>query len=227
MNRVLRLLVLSLSVAACSSGPKPSNGWWQSLDSSEPNPEDEALSCRGVRSGEELDRLAGCWPPDAPPLGFTDVSGLDTMSPVLRDCLLAGLPAVVTEGADNARCRQGLAEVLDRRLYQLGWLKAQVTPAGSTGAGTSSRARLAVQLGQRYRIGELFVSTGPSRHVNSKNVIKKAQKAIPKRRWCTRAALEEIQTRVYDSTKFQQVQVALGDIDDTAARASVIIRIQE
>jgi hypothetical protein len=227
MNRVVSLIALGLSLVACSSGPQPSNGWWKSLDNSEPNPEDESLSCRGVRSGDELDRLASCWPPNAPGLGFTDVRGLDEMSPVLRDCLLAGLPALVVEGADHARCQQGLAEVLDHRLYQLGWLKAQVTPLQDASTGAASRTRLAAQLGQRYRIGELFVATGPSKRVNSKSVIKNAQKAIPKRRWCTRTALEEIHTRVFDSSKFQHVEVALGEVDDTAARASVIITIQE
>jgi hypothetical protein len=63
--------------------------------------------------------------------------------------------------------------------------------------------------------------------VNSKKVIKRAQKAIPKPRWCTQTALEEIHTRVFDTSKFQQVQVALGEPDDRAARVPVIITIQE
>lgn len=226
MKRALPLFLLSLSLAACSTAPKPSNAWWKSLDDTEPNPEDEALSCRGVRSGSELDSLSSCWPPDAPPLTAPDVRGLEDMSPILRDCLLAGLPARMVEGEDRARCQQGLAEVIDRRLYKLGWLKAQVTPVENTN-GASSRNRLAVQLGPRYRIGQLFVATGPSQHVEPKKIIKHAQKAIPKRRWCTQSALEEIHTRIYDGSKFQQVQVAIGELNDTTAQASVIITIQE
>jgi translocation and assembly module TamA len=149
------------------------------------------------------------------------------MSPFLRDCLLAGLPALVVEGADGARCQQGLAEVVDHRLYQLGWLKAEVKPEEGASASASSHSRLAVQLGQRYRIGNIFVTTGPSRHVEPKRIIKKAQKAIPKKRWCTRAALEEIQTRVFDPSKFQQVQVAIGEPDDAAGWVPVIISILE
>ncbi len=226
MNRALLLLLFSLSLVACSTAPKPSNAWWKSLSDTEANPEDETLSCRGVRSGAELDRLSSCWPPDAPPLTSTDVRGLEDMSPILRDCLLAGLPARMVEGDDRARCQQGLSEVIDRRLYQLGWLKAQVTPLENTG-GASSRTRLAVQLGQRYRIGQLFVATGPSQHVEPKKIIKKAQKAIPKRRWCTQSALEEIHTRIYDTSTFQQVQVAIGELNDATAQASVLITIQE
>ncbi|MFL5348583.1 MAG: hypothetical protein ACJ8AT_27625 [Hyalangium sp.] len=226
MKRALLLLLVSLSLAACSTAPKPSNAWWKGLSDTEPNPEDETLSCRGVRSGAELDRLSSCWTPDAPMLTSTDVRGLEDMSPILRECLLAGLPARLAEGEDRPRCQQGLAEVIDRRLYQLGWLKARVTPAESTG-GASSRTRLAVQLGQRYRIGQLFVATGPSQRVEPKKIIKKAQKAIPKRRWCTQSALEEIHTRIYDGSTFQQVQVALGELNDTTAQASVIITIQE
>jgi hypothetical protein len=147
-----------------------------------------------------------------------DVTGLEQMRIELRECVLEGLPALVAEGENRAQCHQGLAEVLDRRLYQLGWLKAEVTPQGP---------QLTVQLGQRYRIGELFVDTGPSQRVNSKRVIKRAQKAIPKPRWCTQTALEEIHTRVFDTSKFQHVRVALGAPDDTAARVPVIIHIQE
>jgi translocation and assembly module TamA len=226
MNRALLSLLVSLSLAACSTPPKQSDAWWKGLNDTEANPEDETLSCRGIRSGDELDRLTSCWPKDAPLLSSADVRGLEEMSPILRDCLLAGLPARVAEGEDSARCQQGLSEVIDRRLYQLGWLKAQVAPLESTGAATS-RTRLAVQLGQRYRIGQLFVATGPSQRINSKRIIKKAQKAIPKRRWCTQSALEEIHTRVYDGSTFQQVQVAIGDVNDAAAQASVIITIQE
>jgi hypothetical protein len=103
-----------------------------------------------------------------------------------------------------------------------------VTPQESPGASaSSSRPQLAAQLGQRYRIGELFVDTGPSQRVNSKRVIKRAQKAIPKPRWCTQTALEEIHTRVFDTSKFQQVRVELGVPNDAVARVPVIIHIQE
>ena len=225
MKRSLPLLALGLCLLSCASSPKPENSWWKGLSDTEANPEDEALSCRGVRSGIELDQLASCWPPNAPALGFTDVRGLDEMSPVLRDCLLAGLPAITLEGEDRARCQQGLATVLSRRLYQLGWLKAGVKPLEDTGA--AARTKLGVQLGQRYRVGELFVTTGPSQHVNSKKIIKKAQKAIPKRRWCTQTALEDIQTRVFDPSSFEHVAVSIGALDDAAARASILITIQE
>ncbi|WP_224249270.1 hypothetical protein [Hyalangium gracile] len=228
MNRIVLSIAACLWLTACASSPKPENAWWQSLDDSAAGRAEDALSCRGIRSSDELDRLTNCWPQDAPMLVPSQVQGLEQMSPVLRDCLLAGLPALVVEGDDRARCHQGLADVLDRRLYKLGWLKAEVTPRNETGTGTaSSRGLLAVQLGQRYRIGQLFVATGPSQQVNSKRIIKKAQKAIPKRRWCTQTALEEIHLRVYDPSTFEHVQVALGEVDDATARASVIITIQE
>jgi hypothetical protein len=157
-----------------------------------------------------------------------DVTGLEQMRIELRECVLADLPAPTATGENRAQCHQELAEVLDRRLYHLGWLRAQVTPQEAPGAGSSpSQPLLAVQLGQRYRIGQLFVVTGPSQRVNSKSIIKRAQKAIPKPRWCTQTALEEIHTRVFDTSKFQQVQVNLGVPDDTAARVPIIINIQE
>ncbi|HYH98724.1 hypothetical protein [Hyalangium sp.] len=228
MTRTLLLLSVSLFLASCASSPKPEQAWWQSLDDAGAPVEDVSQSCRGVRSSNELDRLASCWPPEAPLLSPMDVAGLEEMRVELRECVLAGLPAPVAQGENRARCHQGLAEVLDQRLYQLGWLKAHVTSQEDMGAGAPSpRAQLAVRLGQRYRIGQLFVATGPSQRVDSKRIIKKAQKAIPKPRWCTLAALEEIHTRVFDNSKFQQVQVALGDPDDSAARVPVIISIQE
>jgi translocation and assembly module TamA len=229
MIRSLLLLSLSLSWVSCvASAPKASQSWWQSLDDTEAPVEDPSLSCRGIRTSDELDRLAGCWAPDAPRLTPMDVAGLEAMRVELRECLLADLPAPMVAGERRARCHQGLAEVLDRRLYQLGWLKAEVTPQENPSAGEPpARSQLTVRLGQRYRIGQLFVATGPSQRVNSKQVIKRAQKAIPKPRWSTQTALEEIHTRVFDTSKFQQVQVSLGEPDEQAARVPVIITIQE
>ncbi len=228
MLRSLLLVPVSLALVSCASTPKSSQAWWQSLDDTDAPVEDTSLSCRGIRSSDELDRLSGCWAPNAPRLSPMDVTGLEQMRVELRECVLQGLPAPAAEGENRAQCHQGLADVLDRRLYQLGWLKAEVTSQDAPGAGESpSRPQLAVQLGQRYRIGQLFVDTGPSQRVNSKRVIKRAQKAIPKPRWCTQTALEEIHTRVFDTSKFQHVQVVLGVPDDTVARVPVIIHVQE
>jgi translocation and assembly module TamA len=229
MIRFLLPLSVSLSMVACTaSAPKASPSWWQSLDDTGAPTEDPSVSCRGIRASDELDRLANCWAPDAPRLTSLDVTGLENMRVELRDCVLADLPVPRIEGENRARCHQGLAEVLDRRLYQLGWLKAEVTPQEAPSAeGSAARSPLTVQLGQRYRIGELFVATGPSQRVNSKKIIKRAQKAIPKPRWCTQTALEEIHSRVFDTSKFQQVQVSLGDPDDRVGRVPVLITIQE
>jgi len=228
MLRALLLVPVSLALVSCASSPKSSQAWWQSLDDTEAPVEDASLSCRGIRAGAELDRLSRCWSPDTPRLSPMDVTGLKQMRIELRECVLADLPAPTATGENRTECHQGLAEVLDRRLYQLGWLRAQVTLQEAPGAGAStSRPLLTVQLGQRYRIGQLFVATGPSQRVNTKSVIKRAQKAIPKPRWCTQTALEEIHTRVFDTSKFQQVQVNLGVPDDLTARVPVIINIQE
>jgi translocation and assembly module TamA len=228
MIRALLLVPVSLALVSCAGSPKSSPSWWQSLDDTEAPVEDASLSCRGIRSSDELDRLSRCWSPDTPRLSPMDVTGLEQMRIELRECVLEDLPAPAATGVNREQCQQDLAEVLDRRLYHLGWLRAQVTPQEVPGAGASpSRSLLAVQLGQRYRIGQLFVATGPSQRINSKRIIKRAQKAIPKPRWCTQAALEEIYTRVFDTSKFQQVQVNLGVPDDTAARVPVIINIQE
>lgn len=228
MIRSLLPVLVSLALVSCASTSKSSQSWWQSLDETDTPVEDASLSCKGIRAGNELDRLSGCWSSDTPRLSPMDVTGLEQMRVELRECVLEDLPAPVAAGENRAQCHQGLAEVLSRRLYQLGWLKAQVTPQESPGASaSSSRSLLAVQLGQRYRIGELFVDTGPSQRINSKKVIKRAQKAIPKPRWCTQTALEEIHTRVFDTSKFQQVQVVLGVPDDRVARVPVVIHIQE
>jgi translocation and assembly module TamA len=228
MIRALLLVPASVALVSCASSPNSSQSWWQSLDDTEAPVEDASLSCRGIRASNELDRLSSCWSADTPRLSPMDVTGLEQMRIELRECVLADLPAPAATGENRAQCHQGLAEVLDRRLYQLGWLKAEVTPQEAPGAGASpSRSLLAVQLGQRYRIGQLFVATGPSQRVNSKGIIKRAQKAIPKPRWCTQTALEEIHTRVFDTSKFQRVQVVLGAPDDTSARVPVIIHIQE
>ncbi len=228
MIRSLLLALVGLVLVSCASTSNSSPSWWQSLDETDAPVEDASLSCRGIRAGDELDRLSGCWSPDTPRLTPMDVTGLEQMRIELRECVLEDLPAPMAAGENRAQCHQGLAEVLGRRLYQLGWLKAQVAPQEPPGTiAPSPRSLLAVQLGQRYRIGELFVDTGPSQRINSKKVIKRAQKAIPKPRWCTQTALEEIHTRVFDTSKFQQVRVVLGAPDDRMARVPVIIHIQE
>jgi translocation and assembly module TamA len=229
MLRSLLLVSVSLSLVSCTaSAPKASPSWWQSLDDTEAPVEDPEVSCRGIQASNELDRLANCWPQGAPRLTPMDVAGVDEMRVELRECLLADLPAPGMEGENQARCQQGLAEVLAQRLYRLGWLRAEVTPPAAAEAGASpARPQLGVKLGQRFRIGELFVATGPSQRVNSKKIIKRAQKAIPKPRWCTETALEEIHSRVFDTSKFQAVQVSRGEPDERAGRVPIVINIQE
>lgn len=222
MLRSLLRVFIPLSLVSCTaSAPKASPSWWQSLDDTEAPVEDPEVSCRGIRASDELDRLANCWPQGSPRLTPMEVTGLDEMRVELRECLLADLPAPGIEGENQARCQQGLTQVLDQRLYRLGWLRADV--AGETQA----RPQLTVKLGQRYRIGQLFVATGPSQRVNSKKIIKQAQKAIPKPRWCTETALEEIHARVFDTSKFQAVQVNRGEPDERAGRVPIVIVIQE
>lgn len=229
MLRSLLLVFINLSLVSCTaSAPKASPSWWQSLDDTEAPVEDTEVSCRGIRASNELDRLANCWPLGSPRLTPMDVVGLDEMRVELRECLLADLPAPGVEGENQARCQQGLAEVLAQRLYRLGWLRADVAPPGNAGVGeTQARPQLTVKLGQRFRIGQLFVATGPSQRVNSKKIIKQAQKAIPKPRWCTETALEEIHARVFDTSKFQAVQVNRGEPDEQAGRVPIVIVIQE
>src|SRR5262245_10293471 len=110
MMRSLLLVFLSLGLAACASGSKPPPSWWQSLDDADAPVEDAAVSCRGVKSGDELDRLVACRPLDAPRLSPMDVGGLEVMRAELRECALAGLPAPGAEGGDQAGCQRGLAE---------------------------------------------------------------------------------------------------------------------
>ncbi|HEX8704430.1 MAG TPA: hypothetical protein VF815_36700 [Myxococcaceae bacterium] len=228
MNRSLLLMALGGWLAGCASAPRPENAWWKSLSGQESQTGDDEFSCRGTRAGNELDHLAKCWPPGVPKLVPSEVSGLESLSHAQRECVLEGLPALVAQGADRAECHQGLAKVLSRRLYQYGWLKSEVTPQEDTSSGESeARGRLAVQLGKRYRIGQLYVSTDAHPKIESKRILKQAQKGIPKRRWCTQAALEEIYTRVFDMAAFQSVHVAYGTPDDEEARVPVVIDVKE
>jgi len=218
MNRSLLLIALGGWLAGCASAPKPENAWWKSLSGQESQNDDEGFSCRGTRAGNELDHLAKCWPPGAPPLKQAEVTGLESLSHAQRECVLEGLPALVAQGTERAQCHQGLATVLGRRLYQYGWLRARVTPHEDTASG-AARGQLVVQLGKRYRIGKL--------HAPSKRILKQAEKGIPKRRWGTQAALEEIYTRVFDMAAFQSVQVAYGAPDDEQGLVPVIINVRD
>jgi len=228
MNRALLLITLGGWLASCASAPKPENAWWKSLSGQESQTDDEGFSCRGTRAGNELDHLARCWPPGVPSLVPAEVSGLESLSHAQRECVLEGLPALVAQGAERAGCHQGLATVLGRRLYQYGWLKAEVTPREDTSSGSAAaRGRLAVRLGKRYRIGKLYTPSDPRAKIDSKRILKQAEKGIPKRRWGTQAALEEIYTRVFDMAAFQSVQVAYGAPDDEQGLVPVIINVKE
>jgi hypothetical protein len=228
MNRSLLLLSLALWLGACASAPKPENAWWKSLSGKESQNDDDGFSCRGTRAGDELDHLARCWPPGVPSLAHAEVSGLESLSHAQRECVLAGLPALVAQGEERAQCHEGLAKVVGRRLYQYGWLKAEVTPQEDTSSGSPAvRGRLAVQLGLRYRIGQVSVATGANPKIAPKRIVKQAQQGIPKRRWCTQATLEEIYTRVFDMAAFQHIQVALGAPDDRQALVPVLIDVKE
>jgi hypothetical protein len=103
-----------------------------------------------------------------------------------------------------------------------------VVPQEDASSGSlAARGRLAVQLGQRYRIGQLAVSTDAYPKITAKRITKQAQGGIPKRRWCTQATLEEIYTRVFDMAAFQSVHVAFGAPDDREALVPVIINVKE
>ncbi|MDY7226089.1 hypothetical protein [Hyalangium rubrum] len=225
MNCLLRLIAVSILLTACASAPKPENAWWKSLSGKESQDGEEEFSCRGTRAGDELDRLANCWPPGVPSLTQADVTGLESLSHAQRECLLKGMPALVAQGEARGQCHQELADVLGRRLYQYGWLKAQVAPQEEPTA--PPRARLSVQLGKRYKVGPLLVTTDARPKVEPKRIVKQAQKGIPKRRWCTQATLEEIHTRVFDMAAFEHVHVELGVPDDAEARVPVLIRVKE
>jgi translocation and assembly module TamA len=228
MNRALLLISLSGWLASCAPAPKPENAWWKSLSGQESQTDDDEFSCRGTRAGNELDHLAKCWPQGVPPLVPAEVRGLESLSHAQRECMLEGLPALVAQGEERAQCHQGLATVLARRLFQYGWRKAEVTPQEDTSSGSPAvRGRLAVQLGKRYRIGKLFVATDVNPKVSPKRILKQAEKGIPKRRWCTQAALDEIYTRVFDMAHFQSVHVAFGTPDDEQALVPVVIDVKE
>jgi translocation and assembly module TamA len=228
MNRSVLLMALGAWLVACTSAPKPENAWWKSLSGKESQNDDDGFSCRGTRAGDELDQLAKCWPPGVPSLVHAEVSGLESLNHAQRECVLDGLPALVAQGESRAQCHQGLANVLERRLYQYGWLKAEVTPEEDTASGApAARGRLTVQLGRRYRIGNLFVTVDQNPKMTPKNIIKEAQKGIPKKRWCTQATLEEIYTRVFDMADFQSIHVALGAPDDEQALVPVVIDIKD
>lgn len=226
MNRFLLLIALGGWLVGCASAPKPENAWWKSLSGQESQNDGDGFSCRGTRAGNELDHLAKCWPPGVPSLTQAEVSGLDSLSHAQRECVLEGLPALVAQGENRAECHQGLARVLGRRLYQYAWLKAEVTPQEDTGSA-AARGRLAVRLGQRYRIGELFTASYPHAKIDPKRILKQAEKGIPKRRWSTQAALEEIYTRVFDMAAFQSVHVAYGAPDDAQGTVPVMINAKE
>ena len=228
MNRSLLLLALGGFLAGCASAPKPENAWWKSLSGQESRSDDVEFSCRGTRAGNELDHLAKCWPPGVPPLVQAEVSGLESLTHAQRECVLAGLPGLVAQGAERAVCHQGVATVLSRRLLQYGWRKAEVLPQEDTSWGApAARGRLAVRLGKRYRIGKLYVDADAYAKIDPKRIIKQAEKGIPKRRWCTQAALEEIYTRVFDMAAFQSVHVAYAAPDEEQALVPVVINVRE
>jgi hypothetical protein len=181
------------------------------------------LACDGTRMVGATSFSATCLPQEGAPA--PTVMGLEPLPAPLQACVLTSLP-VETGPGDASACQRGAAQVLQGRLRQLGYLEATVSPP--SGSPDVSEAQLTVQLGSRYRVGQVRVEhTEEPGYVEPQRILTRAYTAAPEGSWYTSNVLAAMHLGVYRMKKFRAVWIIGGEPDAEHKVVPVTIDVWE
>jgi len=123
---------------------------------------------------------------------------------------------------------EGVKELLQGRLRELGYAEAEVGGETQVDVGTLEAAvELQVKPGPRYKFGNIFVATDSNPQVAPRRIIEQAQGAVRKGEWYSETALADAQARVFAMGVFGAVKVNRGAPDREAATVPVVVDVRE
>jgi hypothetical protein len=125
-------------------------------------------------------------------------------------------------------CQKWSGDVLQDRLRQLGWLDAEVLPAGTASGAQLPPLWLTVQLGERYQVGPIEVRFSEPSTTKPDTLISEARGAIPEGApWYTPRAVEAMRARLVQKGTLQKVEVRGGTPDRERHLVPVTLEVTE
>jgi translocation and assembly module TamA len=160
----------------------------------------------------------------------------------IRDLQVKGLDALPEEHRNHALKEiplkqgdifkeyiwEGVKGGIQSKLREDGYAEAVVNGAAYADIATQqAEIRIDAQAGQRYRFGDVFISTGPHPRVRASWIYQQATAAVKKGNWYSDSALVEAQARVFKMGVFGAVKVNRGAPDREEGTLPVVVDVRE
>ena len=153
--------------------------------------------------------------------------GFDALPESQRLSALADLP--IQQGAifkevpwDDSKSQT------QRNLRQMGYAEAVVNGVVLVDVSKNEAdLKLNSIIGQRYRFGDVFVSTNPNPHAPASWIREQAEGAVKKGSWYSDSAMAEAQARVFKMGVFGGVKVTAGAPDRQVGTIPVVVDVRE
>ena len=156
-----------------------------------------------------------------------EYAGFDALPEDQRASALGDLPlkrgAVFEEAPWEASKKE-----LEHNLRELGYAEAVVRGEAPVDVATNQAdLRIGSDIGQRYRFGDVFVSTNPNPRAPISWIREQAEGAVKKGTWFTDSAMAEAQARVFKMGVFGAVKVNPGAPDRQGGMMPVVVDVRE
>ena len=160
-------------------------------------------------------------------LASVDIQGLDALPAEVKQAVMKDFPLKVGQ-IFTQQAWSGLPWRMQMTLEDLGYAEARVTgEVRVLAAAHVAKAFLAISAGEVYRFGRIEVVTRPAPKVGFEPIITAAELAASRGQRYSRAALDEVQRRVFQLGVFDSVQVAPGTPDRANGTISVLVDVRE
>jgi len=164
---------------------------------------------------------------EATRIHLIDVKGLDALPEEHRKDALKDMPFKQGD-IFKEYLWQGVKPGMQSKLREDGYAEAVVN--GDVLADIATRQaqiNIDAQPGQRYRFGDVFVSTGPHPRAPTSWIYEQAAAAVKKGTWYSDSALTEAQARVFKMGVFGAVKVNRGAPDRAEGSLPVVVDVRE
>ena len=156
-----------------------------------------------------------------------EYEGFDALPESQRLSALAHLP--IQQGAifKEAPWEDAKSQI-QRNLREMGYAEALVNGEALVDvAKNEADLKVNSTIGQRYRFGDVFVSTNPHARVPVSWIREQAEGAVKKGSWYSDSAMAEAQARVFKMGVFGGVKVNPGAPDGQAGTIPVVVDVRE
>ncbi len=153
--------------------------------------------------------------------------GFDALPPDHRAQALSDLPVKQGQIFKESSWEPVQGEV-QSKLRELGYAEAVVRDLALVDiAKNQAELRVESDAGQRYRFGDVFVSTNPHPHAPINWIREQAEGAVKKGSWFSQSAIAEAQARVFKMGVFGAVKVNAGAPDRQDGTMPVVVDVRE